>query len=228
MSEYDYFEFYYDQTMASRKSDLPHGNCQLVSDLFLTECAEIALGIDKKEAAEIVREVDQLSRIEDISFYQALSQMRALDPGLDSFLDDFFDRAYSLQRDLVGKNIIWNASVISIEIEDQFKSLHSMLPTINDDRNCLNWWGVNGEKWCEKLRKTMIKCRNIGHDWQLTDEQNQKLQKYHDANILLVRCLKSKCSVSTTVREEIQNTLLLPIAELKRRLPDQYGGIEES
>jgi NACHT domain len=216
ISEYNYFEFYCDQTIVSKKSDLPSRNCQLISDLFLTECVKIASGIDAKKAAEIVKEVDRLSRIEDISFDQALSRMSIADLYLDYFLDGFFDYAYSIQRDLLGANIVWNGSLIDIEIEDQFKSLHSMLPTINDDRNCLNWWGVNGEGWIEKFRKTTIECRNIGHDWQFTDDQEALLQQYHDANRLLVECLNSGCCVSPSVREEIEATLLLPVEEIDK------------
>jgi hypothetical protein len=38
---------------------------------------------------------------------------------------------------------------------------------------------------------------------------------YYDANKLLVDCLNSGCVVSDEVRQEIEDTLLLPIAEIK-------------
>lgn len=43
------------------------------------------------------------------------------------------------------------------------------------------------------------------------------LQQYYDANKLLVDCLNSGCAVSLKVREEIEETLLLPNAEIERR-----------
>jgi predicted NACHT family NTPase len=63
----------------------------------------------------------------------------------------------------------------------------------------------------------MIAHRNIGHDWQFTDDQKQLLQQYYDANLLLVECLNSDCYVSRSVREEIEATLLLPMAEIEKR-----------
>jgi hypothetical protein len=62
----------------------------------------------------------------------------------------------------------------------------------------------------------MIKYLNIGHDWQFTDEQKAKLQEYYDANLLLANCLNSECYVSREVREEIEATMLLPMAEIEK------------
>jgi predicted NACHT family NTPase len=56
----------------------------------------------------------------------------------------------------------------------------------------------------------LIQYRNIGHDWQFSDEQRQKLQQYYTANKLLVDSLKSE-NVSDQLRQEIEATLLLPI-----------------
>ncbi|MEB3230580.1 MAG: hypothetical protein VKJ64_06190 [Leptolyngbyaceae bacterium] len=63
----------------------------------------------------------------------------------------------------------------------------------------------------------MIEHRNIGHDWQLTEEQRSKLQQYYEANKLLVKCLNSDCYVTKATRQEIEDTLLLPMAEIGRR-----------
>jgi Rps23 Pro-64 3,4-dihydroxylase Tpa1-like proline 4-hydroxylase len=62
----------------------------------------------------------------------------------------------------------------------------------------------------------MIAHRNIGHDWQFTDNQKALLQQYYDANLLLIECLNSDCYVSRSVREEIEATLLLPMAEIEK------------
>ena len=71
--------------------------------------------------------------------------------------------------------------------------------------------------WVKAMRKVMIEHRNIGHDWQFSEEQKEKLQQYYDANKLLVDCLNSDCYISRVVREEIEETLLLPIAEIQKR-----------
>ena len=76
------------------------------------------------------------------------------------------------------------------------------------------WWKAKGQDWTQELRNVMIKYRNIGHDWQFSEQQKSLLRKYYDANILLVNCLNSGCNVSPTVRQEIEETLLLPIANI--------------
>ncbi|WP_442944763.1 NACHT C-terminal helical domain 2-containing protein [Nostoc sp.] len=59
--------------------------------------------------------------------------------------------------------------------------------------------------------KRSIEHRNIGHDWQFSDEQKQLLQQYYDVNQLLVDCLNSECYVSRDVRQQIEDALLLPV-----------------
>jgi len=63
----------------------------------------------------------------------------------------------------------------------------------------------------------MIKYRNIGHNWLFSEQQKELLSQYYDANKLLVDCLNSGCNVTPAVREEIEETLLLPIAEIEKR-----------
>jgi len=71
------------------------------------------------------------------------------------------------------------------------------------------WWKTNGEEWTHELRQVCIDHRNIGHDWQFTDEQKELLKQYYAANLLLVECM-NRSYVSKEVREEIEATLLLP------------------
>lgn len=55
---------------------------------------------------------------------------------------------------------------------------------------------------------------NIIADWQFSEEERQQLRQYYDANRLLVDCLNS---ASDEVRSHIEDTLLLPIAEIEKR-----------
>jgi hypothetical protein len=64
-------------------------------------------------------------------------------------------------------------------------------------------------------------------EMQVTDDQKALLQQYHDANILLVECLNSDCYVSRSVREEIEETLLLPMDEIERRREKKEKGTED-
>jgi predicted NACHT family NTPase len=79
------------------------------------------------------------------------------------------------------------------------------------------WWELNARFWTEQLRSIMLEFRNIGHNWDLEPEERELLEKYYNANKLLVDCLNSGCSVNNEVREAIEDTLLLPIAEIEKR-----------
>ncbi len=57
----------------------------------------------------------------------------------------------------------------------------------------------------------------IHHSCQFTPEQQQVLQRYYDASQLLVDCLNSNCEVTPSIRQEIEDTLLLPQKELEDR-----------
>ncbi|MFW9263511.1 NACHT domain-containing protein [Nostoc sp. CALU 546] len=52
---------------------------------------------------------------------------------------------------------------------------------------------------------------------RLSDKHWELLRQYYDANVLLIECLNSDCCVSPEVRQEIENTLFLPIVEIERR-----------
>jgi predicted NACHT family NTPase len=78
------------------------------------------------------------------------------------------------------------------------------------------WWKLNGEDLSKTFRNLLIENCNIGHDWQFSYAQMELLQQYHDANLVLVDCLNSDCYVSREVRQEIEDTLLLPMAEIEK------------
>jgi predicted NACHT family NTPase len=134
---------------------------------------------------------------------------RALAHALDRALDLHLDRdlAHALDLDL------------EPELQRRLQELKDQLPDASyENREAFRqWWQVQGQAWTKQLRAIMIEHRNIGHDWQFNDEQQQKLQQYYDANRLLVDCLNSDCYVSREVRQEIEETLLLPIAEIEQR-----------
>ncbi|MDJ0898356.1 MAG: NACHT domain-containing protein [Xenococcus sp. MO_188.B8] len=79
------------------------------------------------------------------------------------------------------------------------------------------WWQENGQAWSVDFRNAMIKYQNIGHDWQFSESQKALLGQYYRANQLLTQCLHHECYVSREVRQEIEETLLLPIAEIEKR-----------
>ena len=85
-----------------------------------------------------------------------------------------------------------------------------------DEKSWQNEWQNEVKNLAEQLRCELIKSRNIGNDWQFNNQQQELLKQYHDANLLLVKCLNSDCYVSREVRQGIEDTLLLPIAEIEQ------------
>lgn len=75
-------------------------------------------------------------------------------------------------------------------------------------------WSSEVKDLAGKLRLMLIKYRNIGHDWKFTERQRYLVQQYYNANKLLVDCLNK---ASGKVRSHIEDTLLLPIAEIEKR-----------
>ncbi len=99
-------------------------------------------------------------------------------------------------------------------LEEHLKSLQNQLPKPSIDVQFEQWWKSNGKQWKEELNIRMIEHRNIGHDWQFSESQKELLQKYCDANKLLVDCLKSECYANRQILQHIEDTLLLPLAEI--------------
>ncbi|MFB2979693.1 hypothetical protein [Microseira sp. BLCC-F43] len=106
----------------------------------------------------------------------------------------------------------------NLEFKRSLQELREQLPDpLADEKKCEEWWQENGKAWTDQLRSVMIKYRNIGHNWLFSEQQKELLSQYYDANKLLVDCLNSGCNVTPAVREEIEETLLLPIAEIEKR-----------
>ena len=140
------------------------------------------------------------------------------------YLDDDFsgntfidlDTFYAINLSLaLGE--VFNLDITS-KIKETLQVLKDKLPEIEHNHPTFQqWWQSNGKAWTEQLRAVMIEHRNIGHDWKFTDEQKELLQQYYDANALLIECLNSDCYITNDVREEIEDTLFLPIAEIEAR-----------
>ncbi|WP_271252166.1 NACHT domain-containing protein [Pseudanabaena sp. Chao 1811] len=123
---------------------------------------------------------------------------------LDRDLDLILDRALILDFD--------HASHLTSALNDDvlrqaLLALKSKIP--NNRENVYAWWKNYGEEWKNELRQVCIDRRNIGHDWQFTNEQVELLNQYYEANRLLVECM-NRSYVSKQVREEIESTMLLP------------------
>ncbi|GAB4206597.1 MAG: hypothetical protein Fur006_63790 [Coleofasciculaceae cyanobacterium] len=113
---------------------------------------------------------------------------------------------------------------IGSNLREDLENLKKLLPDFEQDKKSIEkWFKKNGNYWVKQFRNTMIKYidvqqlnyNDVRDGWSFTDEQHSLLWQYHDANQLLIDCLNSCKSVSLRMREEIENTLLLPVAKLK-------------
>ena len=83
-------------------------------------------------------------------------------------------------------------------------------------KNAPLWWLKYGEIWTEKIRAVFTKYRHIGN-WQFNTKEKDLLQQYYYANQLLIQCLHQDCYIRPEIRQEIEETILLPIAEIEKR-----------
>lgn len=81
----------------------------------------------------------------------------------------------------------------------------------------VDWWKIYGQAWTEQLIAVMHEYQDITDSWRFSNKQKELLKQYYDANVLLLDFLNSDCYVSREVRQEIEETLLLPSAEIKKR-----------
>jgi transcriptional regulator with XRE-family HTH domain/energy-coupling factor transporter ATP-binding protein EcfA2 len=95
------------------------------------------------------------------------------------------------------------------ELDQKLKELRHQLSLIRPNFHL--WWQQNAQSWREQLRQAMIQHRNIGHDWQFSDQQKKQLKQYYDTNLLLRDCLRLENNkVSPERRQMIEDSLFLP------------------
>ncbi|NEO98979.1 MAG: NACHT domain-containing NTPase [Symploca sp. SIO2E9] len=171
-----------------------------------------ALSLDFDLSLDLSLDFDlSLSLSLDFDLSLDLDLSRALD--LSLFLDFDFSLNFSLSRAF--SRALSRDQALNPELKQSLQQLQEQrLDSEGDQEQFQQWWKTYGKVWTEHLRAVMIKYRNIGHDWQFSQQQKELLQQYYDANKLLVDCLNSDCYVSREVRQEIEDTLLLPIAEI--------------
>lgn len=171
------------------------------------------------------------------AFYLALSQTPHLAPHfalactldqgmfLDAALDNLvLECAIDSSSDFAHAHALSNALshalaiVLDVGLHQSLQQLKDQLPDPKQDRERFQeWWSTHHLAWTERLRAAIALHRNIQHPWDFSLQQQQTLQRYYDANQLLIDCLNSNCEVTVAVRQEIEAALLLPQKELEER-----------
>lgn len=111
-----------------------------------------------------------------------------------------------------------NAFELNGYLKQSLDKLQAELPHPTIDKVKFEiWHQFNMKTWLKSFNELIIKHRNIGHIWQFDEELCKPLEQYYYANELLVNCMNSNCNVSHEVRSHIEDTLLLPIAEIEKQ-----------
>ena len=193
----------------ARKLDLPHA-----------ENFNLVRGLDSNLARDLDSSLGSDLEL-DLALYCALYCAFALSfDTIDFTLNHFlglileveFDKAFFFSDDDY--------------LKSRLQKLREELPASNKSERIHQWWKENGLRWAKQLRKMIIEHRNIGHDWQFTDEQKQQLENYYDLNKFLVNLMNTEGAVSDDVRTEIEDTLLISWQELKRLQPAFYRDLQ--
>jgi predicted NACHT family NTPase len=182
----------------------------LPSDLSLTRDWSLALAIDPRLAGDIAPDLAL-----DVAFKRVLSLSLALPS--DPFLDQVVALILAFPDDrIVVCNPGLQREAKLPPLGESLQQLKEQLCALVQSRERLKeWWNSNGQTWIEKLMSVMLQCRNMGHQWQFSDQQKEVLKQYYVANQLLVGCLSSASEVTPAVFKEIEETLLLPIAQIR-------------
>jgi hypothetical protein len=85
----------------------------------------------------------------------------------------------------------------------------------------LEWWSTQGSDWSKEFLSARIIYSNIFQDLQFTDQDEESLKEYYEANKLLIECMNGFSSAE--VRQKIQETLFLPSYKIYQR--DNYSNV---
>ncbi|KST66568.1 NACHT domain-containing protein [Mastigocoleus testarum] len=173
-----------------------------------------------------------LSRDLKFNFSQYLSLNLSLEIILDLFLNliinlsEYFNLTLDLDCDIILDLSLYLSLDLNLyiapEMKQELQNLKMQLPKEDSEPEMIKqWWLENGESWSNHLRNVMIKYRDIGHDWEFTQEQEKSLEQYLDANKLLLDCLENGY-VTRDVREEIESTLFLPFEQVKNQFDKNF------
>jgi predicted NACHT family NTPase len=93
--------------------------------------------------------------------------------------------------------------------QSDLKTLREQIPIKSGKSRFESWWVTNSRTWTLQF-KSIVDNLDFGNKWKLDNSQIALLKKYHDANLLLADCLRGDYYISLRVRQDLEQTLLLP------------------
>jgi hypothetical protein len=151
----------------------------------------------------------EISRTSERFLSIALARALTLDAALGIDLDLAHARAlahtHTHNRDLIRdlNRAYARARSHKLNLPECARSLAALqVPEVKDSTE--KWQG-----FADQLRAVMIKHRDIGHEWTLTNEKINKLASYFKANDILKSCL-AVAAMLPTEKTELERSLYLP------------------
>ncbi|BAZ45111.1 hypothetical protein NIES4102_21280 [Chondrocystis sp. NIES-4102] len=90
-----------------------------------------------------------------------------------------------------------------------FTQIQAQMSSPQQEMILQSWWQNDHLSLSERLETVASVHRSIESDWNFSLEQQQILERYYNANKLLIDCLNSNCQVTFALRREIETALLL-------------------
>ncbi|MCP6759080.1 MAG: NACHT domain-containing protein [Fischerella sp. CENA71] len=145
-------------------------------------------------------------------FAEAFGFIPNIDPEIDfdDALTDALEITDSDYQECLSYALCLNLN-LEAEFQNSLQNLKEQIPFPDNIEKRMERQDKTIKKWLNKLRILVIKYRNICYQEELNEKQVELICNYYDANLLLNDCLKSDCYVSREVREQIEDSLFLPI-----------------
>jgi predicted NACHT family NTPase len=180
---------------ADKKSTVIQTDCWLARPFYLfvelyNQSRSSALALAVTRICDSYRDLD-LDRDLALALARAYDLARDLDRDLDREVARDLARAHSRANAMELKELVKELDALSLPIHE------APAPE----------WQVFGDK----LRALIIKHRDIGHDWNLTEAQEERLADYLNATRLLQDCL-DLAVISPEDKKAILSSLYLPLA----------------
>ncbi|WP_009633415.1 NACHT domain-containing protein [Synechocystis sp. PCC 7509] len=154
-----------------------------------------------------------LARLIDNKFTRELCPDLALDLALDRALTLNYILDFASQPVRVFKNVLdrtkQRSHNVNRELKQAIVQLEKQTPFTDTNEKFKQWWVVNNHDWTEELRATIVSHRDFGYNWDFNHQEWERLKQYYEANKLLVSCLGTNSYMSRSVRQTIEDTLVL-------------------
>jgi hypothetical protein len=107
-------------------------------------------------------------------------------------------------------------TVFDIGLPKPLQQFKAQLPNLEDRAAYELWWSeFEYQNWIEQLKRAVSLYRNAQSYWHC--DHKEILNRYYNANKLLIDCLEHNYELTIELRQEIETALLLSEKELQKK-----------